>query len=249
MMEDKTLNRREVLKKVGAVAVTPMILTGNASGRSSSEASRRAPVEEQYLSQNALEAAIRTHAGELVRELAQRNLLASPSVNDLPLEKFDVNETHLPPDEAERKVAVTSVPQDEGDERTALIMVSEATAKDRIGLYVQPEAEKAYAIVYPEDDSAGSYKLDYSTNEIIVQDQECPDKVECDEGEWCDFNQCLDDLGCGYYTEVHYECYFYVNPYGNGGCKCDETGTSCASGEGCYCCYLDENDDPCLGCP
>lgn len=228
------ISKREVLKRIGTLTSGSLASTGSVLAERSDQTTNgeRSPIEQQYLTENELKVAVRTHADGLLRELVERNLFTSSSVGDLPLSQLDSDETHLPPDETKRKVAVTSVPMEE--DRTALIMISENTPENAIGVYVQPEAEKAYAIVHPKANPSERYKIDYSSDEITVQDEYCEDKTECDTGDWCN-GGC--DTGCGYYWEIEYECYRCDDGTQTSPCCCDEVGTSC--GNGCYCCYSD----------
>lgn len=233
-MNEENVSKRDLLKKMAIATSVPLANTGKISAKSPNQSTEngRNPVEEQYLTQEALESAVQAHADGLLRELVNQSLLTSSSVDNLPLNQFDDEETHLPPDETERKVAVTSVPMEEG--QTALIMISEDTPTDSIGIYIQPEAQKAYAFIHPKEDQANRYKIDYTSNEITIQDEYCDDKTVCDTGNWCN-GGC--DSSCGYYWEIEYECYRCDDVTQTDPCCCDEIGKTC--GNNCYCCYSD----------
>jgi len=248
-MEEK-LSRRKVLKSAGVASAGALVGTaGTASGSTDREFVEpdRHPVEKQYLAEEAIRKAIKTHANGLLVELADRDLLPNNSVDTLPLSKLDTATTRVQSTEESRKVAVTSVERD--GTRTALIMVSEETPTHSLGIYVQPEADRRYALVTSKADGEEfAVNPDAEVTELSLTNgsdggetsattQSCEDYTYCDSKcrSSCGSSNLCDDRV--YYYQVQVRCSQYPSR-----CRCYEDGKDCGGGD-CYC------SGCCSGCP
>ena len=198
------INRRSVLKRVGAVAASGAALAGAASGQADA---RR--LEAQYDDPVRLSNAFDEHAADLPAALVEAGVVREAfDFEGLDFE-VDSGVNGLEPADADGVAGVTTAPI-EGSP-TALGMVSTSSDTHEISLFVQPEYDKSYAIV--ESKSDGDQLLisdDGDVTPLGCTYTTCGD-YECYPGSWpnCPETTWVCDHNCqnceAYETEC--ECY------------------------------------------
>lgn len=147
-------------------------------------------------------------ASSVLQELAKRDLIAEPSVSALDIDAIS------PPEVLAEKGHGANVSAIEVDgELTPHVYAVKRTNTHRIGVFVQPEAERAYAIVKPSDDNP-DFVVDGSSDDVETQSI-CETEMYCS-------GCCCDHGSCGCYTNHVYEreC-----------CKESDGSTTCYDGE------------------
>lgn len=229
-----SVNRRSFIRGLSASGGIATGLTGVATAKASKgenkideefvekakeHLERREKLKSKYDDPEQVRGALRKTGGELLEKMATEGYLQSASLDNLKLEStLDTNAVQ--PAEASQGVAVTVLGI--GETLTALIMVSKNTENYEMGIYVQPEAQKRYAIISPKDGSQVTYlgdtsqktgaELQSSETEVETQDT-CSTYTECnkttdgvchiDESAYCTHvwyeeivHKCCQGLGC-----------------------------------------------------
>lgn len=210
---DSTVDRRSVLKAVGASAVGGVAFSGSttASRRSMPESVKRTKAE--LADPTTVRRALGEHGETLLDELAGRGVLATASASAFPSAEL------LTPDEysdAAEGATVRGVNVD-GD-WDAEIAASTETDAHAVELVVRPDRDQSYALVAPKD-GGDMYRLASGPNddEVTVSnhchyESQCLSYMACESGSYCQRQErhCCDEDGDG----VEDEC----NSWYNDGC-------------------------------
>lgn len=143
--DNERLDRRSVLKTIGATAVVGTGLT-TTTGTVVAESDRLA---RNYRNERRLRVAFEQHGAGLREQLAKAGFVGEEfDFGDVDF-SIDADVTGLEPAAEDRLAGVTGTVE-EGTV-TALGMVSTSSGTHDIGLYVQPERDDAYALVEPKE--------------------------------------------------------------------------------------------------
>jgi hypothetical protein len=190
--KNSQLNRRNVLQLLGAGSLS-MAGLGGLSGISQAAMAKSRPdldysamrrVQQQYESIDVAEAAVNQHAAELLTELTEHGYLDQTAVSIGSLERGDGDDAWV------FTVATDTAP-------TAHIGVSRETQRYAVDVHVQPQAERAFAIVRSKADDR-QFKFISEHGEISTQS--CYYETRCDST--CDF----DNEEPPAPAEVRYQC-------------------------------------------
>lgn len=194
-----SMDRRSVLKAVGASAVGGVAFSGSAT------ADRR-PVPEKLRRRKAefedpitARAAVAEHADVLLDELAERGVLATASAAAFPADEL------LTPAEYSGVTEGATVRGVQIDgEWDAEVVTSTETDSHAIELVVQPNRDRSYALVDPKD-GGDTYRLTFDANgDVSVSnhchhESRCLSYFACESGSNCQRQRrhCCDDDGDG----------------------------------------------------
>ena len=173
--EDENMNRRKLLR--GAAGATSALFVGtNVTGSVAATDGLEAEIAtllDQYDSREALETAIKSHAGDLLQEISRQGYLNRPDVSMLPLG------TRLSPaefDENKAGVKMTAVVQD--GKPTARIVVNYPIGETILQLYVLPELRQSYVVSKGAGAGATDSRTTFTANTEGVQTTEITPNVE-----------------------------------------------------------------------
>lgn len=189
------IDRRSLLKGIGATATaTAMVGTASAQSASISEfqSEEREELEAEYTPERSRKA-VAQYANEVARQLADHGYVDRPTVNAFDLDTFYENETLLDPEDEREGMAVTTIKED--GELTAHVMVSKTTDSHGIGLYVQPQLDRAYALVEALDGSESDVLTAAEEGAFAQDEVSTSSHSGCELGHCCYHWQCSDD-GC-----------------------------------------------------
>ncbi|MFC4449927.1 hypothetical protein [Halorussus aquaticus] len=158
--DNKRLDRRSVLKTIGAAAVVGTGLT-TTTGTVVAESDRLA---RNYRNERRLRVAFEQHGAGLRQQLVDAGFVSEEF--DFGDVNFDIDPdvTGLEPTAEDRLAGVTGTVEKETV--TALGMASTSSDTHEIGLYVQPERDEAYALVEPKD---GDRRFIVTDSEVTPQ--------------------------------------------------------------------------------
>lgn len=170
---DSTVNRRSVLRAVGASAVAGVSFAGGAA------AERRPVPEELQRVKGQLDDPITAretvaeHADPLLDELAERDVLATASTAAFPSDQLlDPNEYS----DATEGATVRGVRVD--DEWDAEIATSTETADHVVELVVRPNRDRSYVLVDPKD-GGDMYRITADANDEVSVSNHCHYETQC----------------------------------------------------------------------
>lgn len=219
----KEVNRRSVLKSVGGTGSSLFLLNDAPTAEATVDKdSDPHPVVKKHENKRAVSQAIQSEGMKIVDGLAERSLIAEPSVSALPLETFIDDTEILSATDKREGFAVSWIDADVGP--TAHITVSINTADHDVALVIQPEAKKAHAFIAPTKDKDKQLLTtndngEVSTMSICHTYEECSDEV------------CYCSGTAAYYYLYHYECYSGVNSSCTD--NCEVVDKTCP--DDCYC--------------
>ncbi|WP_049972151.1 hypothetical protein [Haladaptatus cibarius] len=216
------INRRSVLKSLGIAATA----VGGAGVGSAQSGRKVAKDEVQTLKARYTSATLRSTVEERTRDvitqLAEAGYISTASVDE-----FDLGEApegaRLSARDEEEGTGVTAFRKD--GKTTAHIMISKDTDDYGIGLYVQPQLDRSYAVVYSKADETQTVvdpTKDVSTQGEVV----CWTETSCtnDECDWFCLNPGSSNPQChAVYTEIEEQCC----DEGIYGTNCYQQGTNC----------------------
>jgi len=196
---DSTVDRRSVLKAVGASAVAGVSFAGSASAarRPVPEALER--VKAEFDDPVTARETVAERAGPLLDELAERGVLATASASAFPADDLrDPSEYS----DATEGATVRGVHTD--GEWDAEIATSTETDAHVVELVVRPNQDRSYAVVDPKDRD-DSYRLtadpngDVSVSSHCHYESQCLSYFQCDSGSSCQRQErhCCDSDGDG----------------------------------------------------
>jgi hypothetical protein len=227
--EDETsVERRSILKNLGAagaggIAASSGLAAASSSGRADPADVAKRKRQKYKKSKNAKKA-VRKHGMSVLKELHERDFIRNPSVATLALNRFFSDIRGMDAEFEEEGYGLTTF-ANEGDEfLTSLLLISKNTDTHRMALYVQPERQKSYAIVQPDD--GDRFMISPSRETVKLQSGSCSDRSYC--GATC---KCVNSGRQSYSNYVTEECYW--DPYVER-CYCNQTGSECG-GNGCSC--------------
>jgi hypothetical protein len=203
--DDRHLDRRSVLKAIGSTAAVGAGLGAASSSAAAIETRNR--LLRSYSDEQRLQSAFQEHAGGLRRALADEGIVAEDfDFGELSFE-IDAEVSGLEPAAQDGLAGVTAV--ERNGVQTALGIVSASTDTHDLALFVQPELERAYALVEPK---AGDER--FLATDLGVQPT----------GD-CFYTECTNDC-CADATAIEQEWQCRLDRSGN--CTdCEITGTSC----------------------
>lgn len=220
--DENRIKRRAILSGIGTTAA---IATG-AAGVSATEkkSSSTGKAQKKYKDQSAQKQVFRKHAGKVISELAQRNLVQSASLSEFEIGTFHEEKTRMEAQESNDGVAATAFKTEDGDV-TPLVMLAKNTATHTIRIYVKPELQESYALVQAKQ-TGEKFAIDPSKEKTELEaTATCNDFYLC--GDQC-HNSCL--VGGTYMDQAeYYSCYEETPDQ----CSCYLEGTSCG-GEDCW---------------
>lgn len=198
-----SVNRRSFLRKstgtafgVGSVAVMPETVITD----SNVDAAKLRKAMEAYNTRAEVRRSLKAHSSELLQILTNEGILASPSIDDLPVEELK--------DPAEygksAQGTTVSVAKQDGT-ATAHIMISTTTNDHDVLIVVQPQVGRSYAIVEQAGESSSSGQTGETTSEQTIYDPDRDDVTinTCMTGPVCKVCRC-DINYCGICEyEVH----------------------------------------------
>lgn len=215
--QDDGIDRRSVLRGLAATGTAAIGVTA-ASGSAAAEVYR---TKRKLEDPEAARATFARRTSEVRRELADRGIVESDSVDEFSFEP-----------RLEPEAVVSETADFEGydvaadtEHDTAHLSVSKNTGRYQLAVYVRPGEERAYAVV---EDTRNDERF------AIVPDAE---SVRLESASYCLENYCA---GCceyndGYRREFHRDC-FYEPQFG---CVCETTSTDCTGCSGMDCDVVD----------
>jgi len=217
------LKRRTVLSTMGTTAAIATGATGVSATEKKSSATKKA--QKKYRDQSVRQQVFRKHAGKVISELAQRNLIQSASLSEFEIGTFHKQKTQLEAQGSNDGVAVTTF-KTEDDNITELVMLAKDTSTHTIRVYVKPELKESYALIQAKQDGE-KFAIDPSKESTELEaTATCDDFYVC--GDQC-HNSCL--VGGTYMDKAkEYSCYA-SGP--DDRCSCYLEGTSCG-GRDCW---------------
>lgn len=141
------IDRRTVLKRIGATAT---VGAGLASTTGSATATMREKTQlvNQHHDTQSVRSVFARHGEDLRAKLVDRGFITEDfEFESLPVE-LDSEVTGLDPTAKDARAGVTAIHED--GVTTALATLSASSATHEIALFVQPERDKAYALVEPK---------------------------------------------------------------------------------------------------
>mgnify|MGYP006896944197 CR=1 FL=1 len=141
------IDRRTMLKRIGTTAAVGAGLVSTTGGAAAT-AQEKARLVGEYHDERALRSAFERHGGGLRETLVDEGFVPE----DFEFRALDVgldeSVTGLEPTETDSLAGVTAI-REEGT-TTALATVSASSSTHELALFVQPERDKAYALVEPK---------------------------------------------------------------------------------------------------
>lgn len=205
----ETVNRRRVLKSLGAASSVAIGATGSTSAAdlgSKPSTEELTAVVDTYKSQEAVEQAFRSFGKELLQELSDQGFLQSSSVADLGIDNKEFEEFSS---DTRENIVVSAI--DHGGKPSGWIRVNKITEEYRIGLIVEPDTGRSYAEVKSRKSDTEDRKFITSNQQKLEPDDFCqtqthgcrskPDSERCVNVQY----QCCKEKGCTYiigYTDV-----------------------------------------------
>lgn len=206
---DTSIDRRTVLKRIGATAVLSSGLLA-ASNPAAAEVRAKRQLVDEYHDEHSLRSAFERHGADLRDALVAEGFVTEDfTFRSLDVE-LDPEVNGVEPVADDARAGVTAITKD--GTTTALASVSASSVSHEMALFVQPGRDRAYALVEPK--SGGDRVL---VSESEVRPEGCLGS-RCTDS-WCDSPcyQTLEELSCDENCE-----------------NCEVIGTSCEC-EGCSC--------------
>lgn len=197
---DSTVNRRSVLKAVGASAVAGVSLAGSAAAAPRPTPEELERVKAEFDDPVTAREAVAEQADVLLEELAERGVLATASAS-----AFPSNELQRPDEYSDAAEGATVRGVRADGEWDVEVATSTETDAHAVELVVQPNRGRSYAIVAPKD-ADDTYRLtsDPDDDEVRVNnhchyESQCLSYFACQSGSNCQRQErhCCDSNGDG----------------------------------------------------
>lgn len=194
-----SMDRRSVLKAVGASAVGGVAFSGSAIASQHPAPERLTRIKARFADPVAARETVAEHADVLLDELADRGVLATASVSAFPAGELLTPGTYSHADEG----ATVRGARIDG-EWDAEVATSTETESHTVELVVQPNRGRSYALVDPKD-GGDTYRLTSDqTGDVSIEthchyESQCLSYFACNSGSYCQRQErhCCDDDGDG----------------------------------------------------
>ena len=194
-----SIDRRSVLKTIGASAVAGVAFAGSTTASSRPVPAELEQVKAEFDDSVTARAAVAEHADALLEELADRGVLAAGSAA-----AFPTGELLSPGEYSDVAEGATVRGARIDGEWDAEVATSVETDGHAVEIIVQPNRERSYALVDPKD-GGDMYRLTSEQNGDVGVDNHCHDEsqclsyFQCDSGSSCQRQErhCCDDDGDG----------------------------------------------------
>lgn len=238
-MSGKDIKRRSVLKQISSASMIAVCLSSSsAAGKKTAKAGNH-ELAEQFDKKDKVEHYLKRDGNDVLRELADRNIIDRPKPTDFALNTRLERERIQASEEIDGWAVTQYRTNDKNG--TADIMVSKSTDKHSFTIHIQPQANESYVFVHSKE-SGEEFIIDPSTESVKLQSRSSDDVStsgtccgDCDDYRTCGDTYCSrssrtheSDI-CTYYT-VYMSCSW---DSGTESCLCYEDGKSCENRISC----------------